>query len=93
MVSVGTLARQNSSPNLWVHNNDIVKLKSEIYDLSAVGRVKLNSRIVQVEEAYGELNREDILSVIDIIVNLKDGVGEHDDIDHLGNRRVRSLES
>ena len=44
-----------------------------------------------VEEAYGELNREDILSVIDIIVNLKDGVGEYDDIDHLGNRRVRSV--
>ena len=92
LVSVGTLARQNSSPNLWVHNNDIVKLKSEKYDLSAVGRVKLNSRIGSVvEEAYGELNRDDILSVIDIIVNLKDGIGEYDDIDHLGNRRVRSV--
>ena len=44
-----------------------------------------------VEEDYGELNREDILSVIDIIVNLKDGIGEYDDIDHLGNRRVRSV--
>ncbi len=92
LVSVGTLARQNSSPNLWVHNNDIVKLKSEKYDLSAVGRVKLNSRIGSVvQEDYGELNRDDILSVIDIIVNLKDGIGEYDDIDHLGNRRVRSV--
>ena len=44
-----------------------------------------------MEEAYGELNREDILRVIDIIVNLKDGIGEYDDIDHLGNRRVRSV--
>ena len=57
-----------------------------------MGRVKLNSRIgSQVEEDSGELNREDILSVIDIIVNLKDGIGEYDDIDHLGNRRVRSV--
>ena len=69
-----------------------LKLKSEKYDLSSVGRVKLNSRIgSQAEEYYGELNREDILSVIDIIVNLKDGIGEYDDIDHLGNRRVRSV--
>ena len=44
-----------------------------------------------LEESYGELSREDILSVIDIIVNLKDGIGEYDDIDHLGNRRVRSV--
>ena len=36
---------------------------------------------------------EDILSVIDIIVNLKDGIGEYDDIDHLGNRRVDRLEN
>ena len=92
LVAVGTLARQTSLPNLWVHNNDIVKLKSEKYDLSSVGRVKLNSRIgSEVEEAYGELNRDDILSVIDIIVNLKDGIGDYDDIDHLGNRRVRSV--
>ena len=77
---------------MWGQNNDIVKLKSEKYDLSSVGRVKLNSRIgSEVEEAYGELNREDILRVIDIIVNLKDGIGEYDDIDHLGNRRVRSV--
>ena len=67
-------------------------MKSEKYDLSSVGRVKLNSRIGSLlEESYGELNREDILSVIDIIVNLKDGIGEYDDIDHLGNRRVRSV--
>ena len=67
-------------------------MKSEKYDMSSVGRVKLNSRIgSNLEESYGELSREDILSVIDIIVNLKDGIGEYDDIDHLGNRRVRSV--
>ena len=92
LVTVGTLARKSSIANFWVKNNDISKLKSEKYDLSSVGRVKLNSRIgSQAEEYYGELNREDILSVIDIIVNLKDGIGEYDDIDHLGNRRVRSV--
>ena len=92
LVTVGTLARKSSVANFWVKNNDISKLKSEKYDLSSVGRVKLNSRIgSQAEEYYGELNREDILSVIDIIVNLKDGIGEYDDIDHLGNRRVRSV--
>ena len=47
-------------------------MKSEKYDLSSVGRVKLNSRIgSKLEESYGELSREDILSVIDIVVNLK----------------------
>ncbi len=92
LVTIGTVARQNSIPNLWVLNDEIIKLKSEKYDLSSVGRVKLNSRIgSEVEESYGELNREDILSVIDTIVNLKDGIGEYDDIDHLGNRRVRSV--
>ena len=60
--------------------------------MSSVGRVKLNSRIgSKLEESYGELSMEDILSVIDIIVNLKNGIGEYDDIDHLGNRRVRSV--
>ena len=92
LVTVGTVARQSLPANLWIDNSEFKKIKSEKYDLSSVGRVKLNSRIgSKVEESYGELNREDILSVIDIIVNLKDGIGEYDDIDHLGNRRVRSV--
>ena len=92
LVTVGTNARQTFTANLWVQNTELKKMKSEKYDLSSVGRVKLNSRIGSLlEESYGELNREDILSVIDIIVNLKDGIGEYDDIDHLGNRRVRSV--
>ena len=45
LVTVGTLARKSSIANLWVQNNNISKLKSEKYDLSSVGRVKLNSRI------------------------------------------------
>ncbi|MEC8099878.1 MAG: DNA-directed RNA polymerase subunit beta [Pseudomonadota bacterium] len=92
LVTISVVARQNYSSNLWVHNTEIEKTKSEKYDLSSVGRVKLNSRIgSNVEEDYGELNKEDILSVVEIITKLKDGIGEFDDIDHLGNRRVRSV--
>ena len=62
------------------------------YDLSAVGRVKMNSRLEQeTEDSIRVLRREDILEVVKILVNLKNGKGEIDDIDHLGNRRVRSV--
>ena len=65
---------------------------SERYDLSAVGRVKMNSRLdLEVDDNMRVLRKEDILSVLKVLVNLKDGHGEVDDIDHLGNRRVRSV--
>ncbi len=65
---------------------------SERYDLSAVGRVKLNARLgLDVEDTVRVLRKEDILEVIRTLVELKDGRGEVDDIDHLGNRRVRSV--
>ena len=92
LVTVGTLARKEFNHNLWVKNDDIIKLESEKYDLSAVGRVKLNARLnSSIPEEFGELQMEDILQVIKIVINLKDGIGECDDIDHLGNRRVRSV--
>ena len=62
------------------------------YDLSAVGRMKFNRRIGREElEGNGVLSTEDIVSVIKILVELRNGRGEIDDIDHLGNRRIRSV--
>jgi DNA-directed RNA polymerase subunit beta len=65
---------------------------SERYDLSAVGRVKLNARLgLDAEDTVRVLRVEDILAVVKTLVDLKDGRGDIDDIDHLGNRRVRSV--
>ncbi|MGL5985272.1 MAG: DNA-directed RNA polymerase subunit beta, partial [Burkholderiales bacterium] len=62
------------------------------YDLSAVGRMKFNRRISRDElTGAGTLSTEDIVAVIRILVELRNGRGEIDDIDHLGNRRVRSV--
>jgi DNA-directed RNA polymerase subunit beta len=65
---------------------------AERYDLSAVGRVKMNMRLdLDAPDTMRVLRREDIISVIRTLVDLRDGKGEIDDIDHLGNRRVRSV--
>ena len=65
---------------------------SERYDLSAVGRVKMNMRLdLDAPDTMRVLRKEDIVSVIRTLVDLRDGKGEIDDIDHLGNRRVRSV--
>ena len=64
----------------------------ERYDLSAVGRMKFNRRVSRSElTGASTLSKEDIVAVIKILVELRNGKGEIDDIDHLGNRRVRSV--
>ncbi|WP_347824325.1 DNA-directed RNA polymerase subunit beta [uncultured Planktomarina sp.] len=65
---------------------------SERYDLSAVGRVKMNMRLaLDAEDTVRTLRREDIVACVKALVDLRDGRGDIDDIDHLGNRRVRSV--
>jgi DNA-directed RNA polymerase subunit beta len=64
----------------------------ERYDLSAVGRVKMNMRMdLDAADTVRTLRKEDIVAVMRALVDLRDGRGEIDDIDHLGNRRVRSV--
>ena len=61
------------------------------YDLSEVGRMKFNARLGKDNSAEGILNKDDIVDVIKELVNIRNGNGTVDDIDHLGNRRVRSV--
>ena len=64
----------------------------ERYDLSAVGRVKMNMRLeLDCPDDVRVLRKEDVLEVLKVLVGLRDGRGEIDDIDNLGNRRVRSV--
>ena len=62
------------------------------YDLSAVGRMKFNRRIGRAElDGAGTLSKEDIVAVLTTLIDIRDGKGIIDDIDHLGNRRIRSV--
>ncbi|MCE3005092.1 MAG: DNA-directed RNA polymerase subunit beta [Xanthomonadaceae bacterium] len=64
----------------------------ERYDLSAVGRMKFNRRVGRKEIlGSGVLNNDDILDVLRVLIDIRNGKGTVDDIDHLGNRRVRSV--
>ena len=71
---------------------DTLFFDSERYDLSAVGRVKMNMRLnLDKPDTQRTLDREDIVACVKALVDLRDGRGDIDDIDHLGNRRVRSV--
>lgn len=65
---------------------------SDRYDLSPVGRMKFNRRVGRSESTgLGTLSKEDIIAALKVLIDIRDGRGEVDDIDHLGNRRVRSV--
>ncbi|MFI0377400.1 MAG: DNA-directed RNA polymerase subunit beta, partial [Candidatus Thiodiazotropha sp.] len=65
---------------------------SDRYDLSAVGRMKFNRRLSREDEVgEGVLSKEDIIDVLKELINIRDGNGVVDDIDHLGNRRIRCV--
>ncbi len=77
-------AAQNLFNNLFFN--------SERYDLSAVGRMKFNRRVGRKEsEGDGTLSKDDIIEVMKTLIGIRDGRGTVDDIDHLGNRRIRSV--
>ena len=94
LIDIYRVMRPGEPPTLETAQNLFNSLffDSERYDLSAVGRVKMNSRLnFETEDTMRVLRKEDILEVVRTMVELKDGRGEIDDIDHLGNRRVRSV--
>jgi len=94
LIDIYRVMRPGEPPTLETAENLFNSLffDPERYDLSAVGRVKMNARLnFETDDTLRILRKEDILEVVRTMVELKDGRGEIDDIDHLGNRRVRSV--
>lgn len=88
MMRPGEPPTKDSAENLF--NN--LFFSADRYDLSAVGRMKFNRRLGRAEtEGSGTLAREDIVDVLKVLIGIRNGQGTVDDIDHLGNRRVRSV--
>ncbi|NIY71754.1 DNA-directed RNA polymerase subunit beta [Marivivens donghaensis] len=94
LMDIYRVMRPGEPPTVEAASNlfDTLFFDSERYDLSAVGRVKMNMRLaLDAEDTQRTLRKEDIISCIKALVELRDGKGEVDDIDPLGNRRVRSV--
>ncbi len=88
MMRPGEPPTEDAAENLF--NN--LFFTHERYDLSNVGRMKFNRRLGREElDGEGILSKEDILAVISELISIRNGFGVVDDIDHLGNRRVRSV--
>ena len=88
MMRPGEPPTKESAENLFKN----LFFSQERYDLSAVGRMKFNRRIGRAEEqGEGVLANQDIIDVLKTLIGIRNGQGEVDDIDHLGNRRIRSV--
>ncbi|MDH5407305.1 MAG: DNA-directed RNA polymerase subunit beta [Gammaproteobacteria bacterium] len=88
MMRPGEPPTKDAAENLF--NN--LFFSDERYDLSAVGRMKFNRRVGRKEiEGAGTLDKQDILDVMKVLIDIRNGRGIVDDIDHLGNRRIRSV--
>jgi len=88
MMRPGEPPTKDAAENLF--NN--LFFTADRYDLSAVGRMKFNRRLgIDDEERGGTLNQDDILAVLKELINIRNGKGVVDDIDHLGNRRIRCV--
>src|SRR5215213_6563547 len=88
MMRPGEPPTKDAAENLF--NN--LFFNSERYDLSAVGRMKFNRRVGRKEIlGSGVLSKDDVLEVLKALIDIRNGNGVVDDIDHLGNRRVRSV--
>ena len=88
MMRPGEPPTKDAAENLF--NN--LFFNAERYDLSAVGRMKFNRRVGRDESTgSGVLSREDIIDVLKVLIDIRNGRGTVDDIDHLGNRRIRSV--
>jgi DNA-directed RNA polymerase subunit beta len=88
------ILRPGEAPTIEVAEKVFTNLyfNNERYDLSEVGRVKLNAKLNLTTDIKDTvLHKEDVLAIIQFMLDLRDGKGEVDDIDHLGNRRVRSV--
>ncbi|HEY6616476.1 MAG TPA: DNA-directed RNA polymerase subunit beta, partial [Vicinamibacterales bacterium] len=88
MMRPGEPPTKDAAENLF--NN--LFFNQERYDLSAVGRMKFNRRVGRQEiTGSSVLSKEDVLDVLTVLISIRNGEGGVDDIDHLGNRRVRSV--
>ena len=94
LVEIYRMMRPGEPPTVESAENLFENLffTDERYDLSAVGRMKFNRRLGREEtEGLGTLSKEDIIDVLKELIKIRNGSGTVDDIDHLGNRRVRSV--
>ena len=94
LVEIYRMMRPGEPPTKDAAENLFTNLffNPERYDLSAVGRMKFNRRVGRPDsEGEGVLTKEDVISVLKTLIDIRNGNGVVDDIDHLGNRRVRSV--